>query len=298
MRITTNAQYRETGAAISQAAERLALFQRQVASGKRVERPSDDPFAAAAVTVEHGRQATIDRYVSAADSANSRLTVADSALTNLIDQLGAARVTVLGARGTTQTPVQREAKALDLEGLRDGIQRDVNTQFRGAYIFGGAAGTTKPYQSNSGGVISSYQGSTNEVFVDVDTEHEVNIAFNGEALAKGAEPDDIFVALNDAIAAVRSGNESGLGAALEAIEKAQSRAAAMQSRVGASLRTVEADKISLAAAARSSAARVSALEDANLAAAISSMTQAETIYRAALGAAAQVNRVSLMDYLQ
>jgi len=48
---------------------------------------------------------------------------------------------------------------------------------------------------------------------------------------------------------------------------------------------------------RASETRVAELEGANLAEAISGMNQAETAYRAALGAIGTRGRVSLMDYL-
>ena len=73
---------------------------------------------------------------------------------------------------------------------------------------------------------------------------------------------------------------------------------ALQSRVGASLRAIEEDVLTLEETNRASTARISSLEDANMAAAISGLTQAETTYRAALGVAAQLNRLSLMDYLK
>jgi flagellin-like hook-associated protein FlgL len=64
------------------------------------------------------------------------------------------------------------------------------------------------------------------------------------------------------------------------------------------LRTIEDDRVRLAESARSSKSRISTLEDTNMADAITGMTQAETTYRAALGAASQMHKLSLMDYLK
>jgi flagellin-like hook-associated protein FlgL len=44
--------------------------------------------------------------------------------------------------------------------------------------------------------------------------------------------------------------------------------------------------------------RLSALEDTNMAEAITGMAQADVAYRAALGAVNTVTRMSLMDYLR
>jgi len=72
----------------------------------------------------------------------------------------------------------------------------------------------------------------------------------------------------------------------------------VQSRVGASLQRIGDAQIRLGEASRSTTARLTALEDVNMASAISALTQADTVYRAALGAAGQMNRPSLMDYLR
>ena len=298
MRVTFQATHREAAAAINKASERLLEYQRQVATNKRVERPGDDPSAAAAASVERANLASIDRYTEAGNSAESRLTVADSALSDLIQQITGAQTTVLAARGTQVTQTQRDALALELEGLRDAMLRDVNTQFRGQYIFGGAAATTQPYAKDGAGVVSSYPASATEVSIDVDAEHEVNTAFNGDALVRGADADGLFAVMARAITAARTGDEPALGTALDDLQRALERATTMQSRVGASLHAIEEDRIRLGETARAAKAQISSLEDANMAEAISGMNEADTVYRAALGATGQLQNLSLMDYLK
>jgi flagellar hook-associated protein 3 FlgL len=298
MRVTFQAAHREATAAIHKASQRLMEMQRQVATNKRVQRPSHDPSAASAAAVERANLAGIDRYIAAGNSARSRLTVADAALSDLITQITSAQTTALAARSSTVTDVQREAYALELESLRDAMLRDVNTQFRGQYIFGGATATVAPYTKDASGVVSAYQGSTLEVGVDVDEEHVVQIAYNGEALVKGSDPDDLFVVMDRAINAVRNADGPALDAAMADLERALERATVMQSRVGTALRTIDEDQTRLSEASRAARAQISSLEDANMAEAISGMTEAETVYRAALGATATLHNFSLMDYLK
>ncbi len=76
------------------------------------------------------------------------------------------------------------------------------------------------------------------------------------------------------------------------------RVTTAQSRVGVTLGDLDAHRMRLDAMRRASDARRSSLEDANLAEAISRMQQAETAYRAALGALGASGRLSLMDYLR
>src|SRR4029077_20396414 len=109
MRVTDSARLSATTAGLAKAAERLLEFQRQVSTGKRVSRSSDDPSAASTTVLERGSQASIDRYLHTADSAKSRLITADTVLSDTIEQLSASQVAILSARGTIRTPAQREA---------------------------------------------------------------------------------------------------------------------------------------------------------------------------------------------
>jgi flagellar hook-associated protein 3 FlgL len=297
MRVNYETFHRHAVAALETASQRLLDLQRQVATGKRIDRASQDPAAAAAAVVERGRAAATDVYTAAGTSAESRLMVTDTVLSDLGDQLTAAQVALTGVRGTTVTPSQREAYARQLESLRDAIQRDLNTTFDGVYLFGGNANTSAPYTTNNN-VVSGYLGSTDEVSVDIDTGLEVAVGFNGEAVAKGADADDVFVELDRAIVAARAGDSAGLDAASAAIQRALERVTLVQGRVGVSLQRIDDARLRLGEEGRATVSRLKALEDTDMAVAISSLSQADTAYRAALGATAQMNRPSLMDYLR
>ena len=75
MRVTFNAQNRNSTAGLEDSASRLLEFQRQVSTGKRIEKPSDDPSATLGSIGEHAETAAIDQYARATDSVASRLSV-------------------------------------------------------------------------------------------------------------------------------------------------------------------------------------------------------------------------------
>ena len=87
MRISFQTGYRDSLADIERSAEAMAKYQRQVSSGKRLQAPSDDPTAAVGAVAEHTEIGAIDQYIEAADSANSRLTVIDTVLGDMIEKL-------------------------------------------------------------------------------------------------------------------------------------------------------------------------------------------------------------------
>jgi flagellin-like hook-associated protein FlgL len=134
--------------------------------------------------------------------------------------------------------------------------------------------------------------------VDIDQQRAVKIAFNGQLITQGTDPQDVFVEFDNLIAAVRAGNDAGIDAGMQALERMFTRVSTAQGRVGADLRTIDEHKVRLDELKRASTKRLSALEDTNMAEAITGMAQADAAYRAALGAVNTVTRMSLMDYLR
>jgi len=297
MRVTFGAIQRQANEGIGRASEEMVKFQRQVSTGKRVERPSDDPSAASITVGERAEMASFKQFSDTSDAAESKLRVADSVLSDLLDKLTAARTVVMSVRGSTATAAQREASAEELRSLREAVLEDLNTAFRGTFLFGGAAGDVKPFATTAG-VVDPYAGSTREVEVDIDRGRAVVVAFDGSAISQGSDAADIFAAFDQAATAAVAADSTTLGQAFDAMGRAFDRATRAQSSVGTSLRAVADHKLRLADASRASGARISSLEDANMVQAISGMNQAEVTYEAALGAAARSARVSLFDYLK
>jgi flagellar hook-associated protein 3 FlgL len=296
MRITFNSQYRDSSAAIDHAAESLIELQRQVATGKRVGKASDDPTAAANAVNERAQLASVEQYARAADSATSRLTVIDSVLSDLVEKLTAAQAATMSARGSTKTAAQREAVAKALESIRADVLDDMNTSFRGSYVFAGAASTTRPFVEAAGGSIDPYAGSATEVSADVDSQ-VVPIGFDGQAIAQGGDADHVFDAFDDLVAAVRAGDDAGMQTGMDALSRAFDRTTTAQSRVGVALQTLETEQVRLQEFKLAGTTRLSKLEDADMAEVIAGMNRADAAYKAALGAAATAARVSLLDYL-
>jgi flagellar hook-associated protein 3 FlgL len=297
MRMTAATLYRDALASMERSSERLLAFQQQVQSGKRINRPSDDPDALATAIGERAEVAAIEQYTRTSDSVTSRLTVLDTALSGVIDRLTLAQSTIVSAQGSTKTAADREAAAKTLEGIKDGLLSDFNTSFRGAYLFAGADSVQPPFVM-SGGVVSAYQGATQEVEVDLDTTRTATIGMDGSAIAQGGAARDLFESLDAAIAAARSGDHAALGVASTEMQAAFERTTDAQMRVGTSLASIDSLQSQLSDRRLAGMARIAKLEDANLAEAITGLTQADASYRAALAATGRITQLSLLDFLK
>ncbi len=298
MRTTLTSVFRDTQEGIQLASERLAEFQRQVSSGRRMDLPSDDPTSASAAVREHAELSTIERYTKASETTSSRLTVVDSVLTNIVERLSAAQTFAMSARGTSVTATQRTTAGQQLRGIRDALFEDMNTAFSGVHLFSGTASTTPPFVRNPDGSVSAYQGNTETASIGVDRGRDVPSTFDGSALTQGSDAADVFSVFSDLITAVEGGDSEAVSEGMLGLQRAFERATSLQSRVGTDLQTLDSNVLRLGALKRGAAGRLSSLEDTNLVAAISGMTESETAYKAALAAAGKVANISLLDYLK
>lgn len=292
MRVTFNTTYRDGLEGIQTAAARLAEWQRQVSSQRRVQFASDDPAAAAAVVGERAEMASLDQFEETTDSVDARLHVVDSLLSDILSNLTAAQTTAAAGRSTILTADQRSALALQMRGLRDNILMDVNGQYRGTFVFSGTAVLTPPFAKDAAGIVQAYAGTQQAQGLDIDRTRSVETTLDGGAIVA-----DLFPAMDALAAAIENGDMAQVDAGLSDLQAAFDRVTAAQSRVGVTLGDLDAHRMRLDAMRRASDQRRSSLEDANLAEAISRMQQAETAYRAALGALGTSGRLSLMDYL-
>lgn len=295
MRVTFSTAYGNVEQ-VNTAAGQVARARQQVESGKRIRVPSDDPAGMQRAVEGRAEIAGIDIYARTADSAAAKLATLDTVLSDIVDKITQATVTATSVRGTTATPQARDAAALTLEGHRDALAADLNTAFRGAYVFGGTKSQTPPYAKVAGAWV--YQGDNTAASVDVGPGQTVEVALDGQALAQGTDASNILDDFEALIAAVRAGDNTAIGAGVAALGRAFNRAVRTQSQIGVDEQSMADRQSQLTNQRLAAVARVSKDEDADLVAAISEMNRAQIAYQAALGAVGTASRQSLLDYLR
>jgi flagellar hook-associated protein 3 FlgL len=145
--------------------------QRQVASGRRIQSLSDDPLGAASAITEHATLDRLEAYAGANDAATYRLGLADSVLTDVVNQLSAAQTLALSARGSGVTQGQRIVQR-DARDSRGGAN-DINVSFRGRTLRRLEV-TANPL--DTGGGVFAYQGNANDAGGRVEQpDHRVDV---------------------------------------------------------------------------------------------------------------------------
>jgi flagellar hook-associated protein 3 FlgL len=296
MRITFGSLYRNGLDDLQRTAGELVRREREVSSGRRIHAASDDPAAASLAAGARAEVRAIDRYGRAVDSADARLRVIDTVLGEVVDGVSRARTLAVAAASALADPARREAYALEATSLRDSLAASLNTSLRGVYLFAGTRATQPPFPV-TGAAIGPYAGDGGEQRLDVDRARTVAVTVDGRAIVQGEDPSSLFDLMDSLAQAIRSQDLAGVEAVMRALEPAEARVAAAQSRVGAALAAVEPQKARLSSLARSAETQRAALEEVDLAAAIVAMQRAQAAHEAAVAAVGAASRVSLLDYL-
>lgn len=295
MRVTFNDQSSSIST-LQIAAQNLARAQREVTTGRRVSVASDDPSAARTIVQERAEMATIDAYRRSADTASSRLSAADTALSGIIDLYTEAMATATAGRGSVPTQEAREALAQQIRGIRDSLLTQINAQFAGRPLFAGSATSGSAYAGAPGAW--TYAGTADTVQVEVQQDRVVSVTFDGRSILQGSDADSVLTSLDALSDALVAGDAAGISAGIDAIDRAMARVTRAQGRLGADERGVDDAVSQLTALRLSSDTRRSQAEDANLAEAITKLSTADTAYRATLAAISQQERETLLDYLR
>jgi flagellar hook-associated protein 3 FlgL len=184
-----------------------AIFDRQniIASGKKINKPSDDPLGMGRVLDYRQTIASIEQYQTNIQSGKTRLGVIEANL-DLVDDLmevvGAIAQTEIG--GTTES---RQLAAENLKNLYDQILDQANSKLSDNYLFSGYQTKTAPFSRDDTQATTfdqftvTYNGDAGDMqFIAADNT-TITVEADGRAIFQNAASGgiNIFDAMRDLI---------------------------------------------------------------------------------------------------
>ncbi len=162
MRVSTAQFFNNSLSLMQRKQESLSELQNALATGRRINAPSDDPVGIARVMQLEGLVQRLDQYGRNVDMADSRLTLEESTLGSVGERLDRVRELALaainGAGDSTTRAIQgREVRSLVEEIMGLANTRDAN----GEYIFAGTRSGTKPFGRDGLGTFQ-YAGNNDQ----------------------------------------------------------------------------------------------------------------------------------------
>lgn len=179
MRISTSAIYDAGLRAMQQQTEKLMQVQQQIASGRRILTPADDPVAAARVLEVSQSQALNRQYLTNAAAARGSLALEESVLGSISALLQDVRDVVIGAGNATLNSSDRAVLANELRGrYRELLGLANSTDGGGQYLFSGYQGGTRPFSESAPGVIA-YAGDQGQRLIQVSPSRQIAVSDAG-----------------------------------------------------------------------------------------------------------------------
>jgi len=122
----------------------LLKYQRQISSGLRIERPSEDPVAIRQITSLTARLAELRTNTDSIRDAETKLNISVFQLTESNNVLTAAKTLAQqGVQALDQN--ERNALATEAESLLLSLQKISGTKIAGAFLYGGTKTDVKPF---------------------------------------------------------------------------------------------------------------------------------------------------------
>ncbi|WP_200241724.1 flagellar hook-associated protein FlgL [Lamprobacter modestohalophilus] len=198
MRISTVTMYQQSLSSMNRQQSEFLKVGQQIASGRRVMTPADDPQdASRAVRVSQAQTATQQNTDSRVSARNS-LSQNESVLSSSSDLVIRAKTLLVQAASETLNDSDRESIATELRGLYEtliglGNSTDGNNQ----YLFGGYQDEAPPFVRNTDGpgiARIDYAGDEQVREQRVDAERLMAVSNNGKTLFQSVAAGTSYVA--------------------------------------------------------------------------------------------------------
>jgi flagellar hook-associated protein 3 FlgL len=167
MRITNQLQQTNALQNIFRITEDLFAANQRVATGKRINKPSDDPLGMQDTLTLRSSIAQIQQFNRNIDNNRLYLNTADTALDSMGLGITRARELAEANIGATSSAQTRAMAALEIQSILDQAIQEANTQVKGHFIFGGTDILNAPYQANGSGLGAVYSGNSDTLEVEV-----------------------------------------------------------------------------------------------------------------------------------
>ncbi|MDB4035502.1 flagellar hook-associated protein FlgL [Pseudomonadales bacterium] len=189
MRISSIEQFQQGIDSILNQQAKLNQTQLQLATGKKVLKPSDDPAVATQLLNLSSLKANNLQYDRNINTALNELELQEGVLASSGNVLQRVRELVIQANNATQSPQTREAIADEISNLADELLQLSNSKSpSGEYIFAGYNSRTPAFAKSGAGYV--YQGDQGQRLLQVSEDTQLAVRDNGADVFQGMTTGD------------------------------------------------------------------------------------------------------------
>lgn len=314
MRISTNTLFSAGQSRITELQSGLVKTQQQIATGRKILTPADDPIGASQVlNLEQGRVMN-EQFATNRINAGNALREQEGVLSSMNELVQDVQTLLVQAGNASLDDTQRSYLAVELDGQLEQLLSLANSKDgMGNFMFSGYQVTMPTYQKTSSG--ATFQGDGGQRSLQVDTSRRVTISVSAQQLFEAIDTgttsapgvkQDIFTTLRSWSDALKSPTAS---AAAQTAQAAAGTAAGnaltilldrvLSSRAAIGAQQKEIDALDAAGAAKDIyyAQAKSTLQDVDYTQVISDFSQQQATLEAAMKSFKSVSQLSLFSLI-
>lgn len=303
LRVTSNMMSSQLLLNLNRNARTMNDTQLQLASGRKINKPSDDPVGITYSLRYRAELSSNEQYTKNVDSALSWLDYNDTVLGQAGDVM--SRLRDLTVQASTGSNPQSALDSINEEvlQLKEQLVDIANSKLNGKYIFNGEQYDTKPYDFPKG--TDGTYDTTKAVATDsgqiqyiVGEGVQLSINLTGNNIFGNGEGDDLFAVINKISGALKSGDMTAISGQLNNIDTRSETILSARSEIGAKTNRVELMQERLSDLNINLTDLQAKTEDADYEGLIMQSKIQENIYNASLSVGAKIISTSLVDFIR
>jgi len=297
MKTTQSTVYRSLLSQLNKNQTSLLDLRMSAATGKRINKPSDDPSAIRPVLNARSQVQKSDRYLRTMGSASDRLDILDSHLGQIGDLMTRAQETTIAAGNGAMGPNDLTNLSDAIGHIKDELYALANSKVDDKYLFAGYAEDTEPFPDTADP--DNYAGDTGHTELEIAPGERIQANLTGDQLFQGVGGGGInlFEVLDKIQSQLAAGDADAALGQLANLQDGTEQISRQRSQMGNIAARVENAKDHMESIKMDMQEVLSRYEDADLVEVITALTQQELAFEAALNVTAKVSELSILNYL-
>jgi flagellar hook-associated protein 3 FlgL len=279
---------------------RLLKLQEQLATGLKVNSPSDDPLAARRAVNIRSVIAKQEQYITNISSAGPLLEESGTSLQTVVSVLQRANELALQGANGTSSQTQMNELAIEVNQLIEATLTEANHQTNGRYVFGGTRTLDAPFVAtrDAEGQITAVTYQGNNEAIEIGVTDGISVRINETGKDAFLSDQDVFQTLIDIRDNLLSGDKTSLETdRLTELTTTQNQLLISMAAIGATQNRLETLTTNTEASVDQLRVTLSDNIDADYAETVVNLNAQSNAYQAALEAAARVIQPSLLDFI-